>query len=151
MQDASPTLILVERVYLPPVELLQLARDSHPCFLHSVQVGKPGLVCDLQGLYRYLMDDFVVGFSQGLNKRDFTVKAESVARKRKGKREYLNDVETGRMMGELEDFFRLKVDIPLIRHGNRQRIETLINEEALLLEKYLRDERKEWTPRIAAV
>ena len=56
-----------------------------------------------------------------------------------------------RMMGELEDFFRSKVDIPLIRHGERQRIGTLINEEALLLEKYLRDERKEWTPRIAVV
>ena len=79
------------------------------------------------------------------------MKVESVARKRKGKREYLNDVETGRMMGELEEFFRLKVDIPLIRHGKRQRIETLINEEALLLAKYLRDERDTWTPRIAAV
>ncbi len=79
------------------------------------------------------------------------MKVESVARKRRGKREYLNDVETGRMMGELEDFFRLKVDIPLIRHGKRQRIETLINEEALLLAKYLRDERDTWTPRIAAV
>ena len=75
------------------------------------------------------------------------MKVESVARKRKGKREYLNDVETSRMMGELEDFFRSKVDIPLIRHGKRQRIETLINEEALLLAKYLREERKEWTPR----
>ena len=55
------------------------------------------------------------------------------------------------VMGELDDFFMSKVDIPLIRHGKRQRIETLINEEALLLAKYLRDERKEWTPRIAAV
>ena len=79
------------------------------------------------------------------------MKVESVARKRKGKREYLSDVETGRMMGELDEFFRSKVDIPLIRHGKRQRIETLINEEVLLLAKYLRDERKEWTPRIAAV
>ena len=35
-------------------------------FLHSVQYGKPGLVCDLQELYRYLVDDFVVGFCQGL-------------------------------------------------------------------------------------
>ena len=79
------------------------------------------------------------------------MKVESVARKRKGKREYLNDVETGRMMGKLDEFFRSKVDIPLIRHGKRQRIETLINEEALLLAKYLRDERPTWTPRIPAV
>jgi len=33
--------------------------------------------------------------------------------------------------------------------GKKQELETLIDEEALLLGKYLRDERKEWTPRIA--
>ena len=51
------------------------------------------------------------------------------------------------MMKELEGFFEPKVDIPLIRHGLRQRIETLINEEALLLARYLRDEKKTWIPR----
>jgi len=29
-------------------------------FLHSSQFGKPSLICDLQELYRYLMDDFVI-------------------------------------------------------------------------------------------
>jgi hypothetical protein len=81
---------------------------------------------------------------------DFTVKSESLSRKRKGKREYLNDAETMRMMKELEKYFESKVEIPLIRHGKRQRIETLINEEALLLAKFLRDEKKSWTPRIAS-
>ena len=118
-------------------------------FLHSMQYSKPSLVCDLQELYRYLVDDFVINFCQGLNERDFTVKSEVVSRKRKGKREYLNDAETRRMMGELERYFELKVDIPLIRHGKRQRVETLINEEALLLAKYLRDENNTWIPRIA--
>jgi len=32
--------------------------------------------------------------------------------------------------------------------GEKQEIETLINEEALLFAKYLRNERKIWTPRI---
>ncbi len=54
-------------------------------------------------------------------------------------------------MKELNEYCDYKVDIPLIRHGNRQRIETLINEEALLLARYLRDERKNWIPRIAYV
>jgi len=40
-------------------------------------------------------------------------------------------------------------EVPRIRVGKRQTIETLISEEALLLAKFLRDERKEWTPRIA--
>jgi len=42
-----------------------------------------------------------------------------------------------------------RVEVPRIRIGGRQAIETLINEEALLLAKYLRDERKTWAPRIA--
>ena len=119
-------------------------------FLHSVQYGKPSLVCDLQELYRYLVDDFVIQFCQGLKKKDFTVKSIAVSRKRKGKREYLNDAETRRMMKELNRYFESKVDIPLIRHGKRQRIETLINEEALLLAKYIRNENKNWVPRIAS-
>jgi hypothetical protein len=40
------------------------------------------------------------------------------------------------------------VELPRIRHGSKQTIETLINEEALLLAKYLRNERKTWVPRI---
>jgi CRISPR-associated protein Cas1 len=60
-------------------------------FLHSVQYGKSSLVCDLQELYRSIMDDFVVGFCQDLNPRDFTTKIESISRSRKGRREYLKD------------------------------------------------------------
>jgi len=41
------------------------------------------------------------------------------------------------------------VEIPLIRYGERHRIETMINEETLLLARYIRDERKNWFPRIA--
>jgi len=40
---------------------------------------------------------------------------------------------------------------PRIRIGKRQAIETLISEEALLLAKFLRGERKDWTPRIAVL
>jgi hypothetical protein len=35
--------------------------------------------------------------------------------------------------------------------GEKQEIETLINEEALLLGMYLRNEKKEWIPRIAVL
>ena len=47
-------------------------------------------------------------------------------------------------------YFESKVEIPRIRHGFKQTLETLINEEALLLAKYLRDERETRIPRIAA-
>jgi len=44
-------------------------------------------------------------------------------------------------------YLECKVEVPRMRIGKRQTIETLINEEALLLTKFLRDERKTWIPR----
>jgi hypothetical protein len=68
-----------------------------------------------------------------LRKKDFTTKAESVSRKRKGKREYLNNVLTRDLMTCLSKCFEMAVEVPRIRIGKRQTIETLISEEALLL------------------
>lgn len=54
-------------------------------------------------------------------------------------------------MRKLNSFFESTVEIPRIRHGNKQTLETLINEEALLLARYLRKETREWIPRIGSV
>jgi hypothetical protein len=40
------------------------------------------------------------------------------------------------------------VKIPRIRIDQKQEIETLISEEALLFARYLRDEKPTWNPRI---
>ena len=61
---------------------------------------------------------------------------------------YLNDTETRQLMKLLNKFFESKVEIPRIHVGKKQTVETLINEEALLFSKYLRNETKIWTPRI---
>jgi len=42
------------------------------------------------------------------------------------------------------------VEIPKIRVGKGQIVETQINEGALLLGAFMRDERETWMPRIAA-
>jgi len=54
-------------------------------------------------------------------------------RVRKGKRQYLKDSLIRRMMGELDEYFLSRVEIPSMRQGKGQAIETLISEEALLL------------------
>ena len=97
------------------------------------------------------MDDFVIDFSQGLNPKDFVSKDESVSRNRKGKRQYLKDSETRRMMKQFDGFFMSRVEIPAIRHGKSQTIKTLISEEVFLLADYLRNENKTWDPRSAVV
>ena len=82
---------------------------------------------------------------------DFVVKSEWASGKkdRKGKREYLNEAKTREMLKHLNQYLEGMVEVPRIRIGKRQTIDTLISEEALLLAKFLRNERRTWNPRTA--
>ncbi|MEM1507521.1 MAG: CRISPR-associated endonuclease Cas1 [Candidatus Bathyarchaeia archaeon] len=120
-------------------------------FLHSEQLGKPSLVCDLMELYRYLVDDYIIEFSQTLKQKDFTVKTERYSTNRIGKREVLSREKTREFVKGLNRLFQTKVNIPRIKHGNKQTIETLMNEEAYLLAKHLRNETSSWKPRIVVL
>jgi hypothetical protein len=79
------------------------------------------------------------------------MKTEDFSKNRKGKREYLNDFLTRNLIKSLSEYFQTKVEIPRIRVGKKQEIETLINEEAMLLGMYLRNERKDWIPRLVII
>jgi CRISPR-associated protein Cas1 len=129
--------------------LVRAKLEPYLGFLHSNQMAKLSLVLDFQELYRYLIDDFVIQFSQKINKRDFKMKTESASHGKKGKREYLNEPETKNLLSELNDFFETSVEAKRIRNVEHQTLETLINEESLLFAKYLRGEIKSWTPRVA--
>jgi CRISPR-associated protein Cas1 len=128
--------------------LIKAKLEPYLGFLHSLAEGKPSLICDFMELYRYLIDDFVIQHCMRLQKKDFIMKTEDFSANRKGKREYLNDKLTHGLMKSLNDYFKAKVEIPRIRMGNSQEIETLINEEALLFAMYLRNERQAWIPRV---
>jgi len=130
------------------IALLRAKLEPYLGFLHSVQFGKPSMVCDFQELYRYLIDDFVIQHCRNLKNSDFAMKWENFSSKRKGKRQYLNNAQTRELMKSLYRYFKMKVEIPRIRVGKRQEIETLINEEALLFAKFLRGERDTWIPRV---
>jgi CRISPR-associated protein Cas1 len=128
--------------------LVKAKLEPYLGFLHSNQMAKLSLVCDFQELYRYLIDDFLINYSQKISKKDFNMKTESASHGKKGKREYLTDSETKTLIDELNRFFETVVEVKRIRNGEHQTIETLINEEALLLAKYLRSEIQNWTPRL---
>jgi CRISPR/Cas system-associated endonuclease Cas1 len=113
-----------------------------------MQYGKPSLICDFMEIYRYLIDDFVIQYCQKIAVKDFITKDETMTRNKKGKREYLNDLKTKDFMDQLNDYFELFVEIPRIKIGERQTIETLINEKALLFAKFLRTEKEERKRRI---
>jgi hypothetical protein len=73
---------------------------------------------------------------------------EPLSRTKRGQRVYLNDVKTRDLVNELHGFFASYIDVPRMRVGKQQTIETMIHEEASILAKYLRSERKRWMPRL---
>lgn len=116
-------------------------------FLHALKHERASLVCDFAELYRFLVEDFLIQNCQGFNMKDFSFKAELVHGKM-GKRQYLNNTKTSQVMKRLDLFFEEKVEVPRIYLGKQQTLETLINEEALLLAMFMRGKKNTWMPRI---
>jgi CRISPR-associated protein Cas1 len=131
--------------------LIKAKLEPYLGFLHSIAYSKPSLVCDFQELYRYLIDDFLIERYQKLHKKDFVLVTDFMMHLRMGKRIHLCEYETNELADALNSFFDRMVEVPRIRIGRRQTIETLINEEALLFAKFLRDERKTRIPRLSFV
>ena len=113
-----------------------------------MQYAKPSLVCDFQELYRYLIDDFLIEHCRKLRKLDFCLITDFMMHLKMGKKIHLKSYETDELANDLNAFFDSMVNIERIQIGNRQTVDTLIREEALLFAKYLRHERKDWTPRL---
>ena len=131
--------------------LLKAKLEPYLGFLHSVQVGKPSLVCDFQELYRYLIDDYLIDRCRNLHKKDFVLVNDFMMRLRTGKRIHLCEYETDGLAEGLNELFDRKVDVARMRNGSRSSFDTLINEEAYLLAQYLRNEKESWIPRIATL
>lgn len=111
-------------------------------------MGKPSLICDFQELYRYLVDDFVIDYCRSVKASDFVLKTEAYSSNKIGKRQYLNETKNRDFVSRLNRYFETRVNIPRMKRGEHQEIETLINEEAFLFAKYLRCEKPTWSPRI---
>ena len=84
-------------------------------------------------------------------KKDFVLVTDFMMHLRMGKKIHLKEYETDSLAGELNTFFDCMVNVERIKVGKRQTIDTLISEEALLFAKYLRDEKKEWIPRLVSI
>jgi CRISPR-associated protein Cas1 len=117
-------------------------------FLHSEQFAKPSLLCDIMELYRCNVDEFLLKYSTKLKAKDFIIKYERFTPNKMSQREYLKDDKLLQIKEAFYSFMESKVDIPRIRVGKVQTLETLISEECLLLAKYFRGENKAWIPRI---
>jgi hypothetical protein len=102
-------------------------------------------------LYRYLIDDFLIERRKKFHKKDFVVVTDFVMRLKMDKRIHLCEYEADSLAEGLNSLFESEVDIPRIRYGKKQTLDTLISEEALLFAKFLRQEIETWVPRLASL
>jgi len=128
--------------------LIKAKLEPYLGYLHTMQEERPNLVCDFQEIYRCLVDDFLIKYSQKLKQKHFKKYYEKEYHGKKTPRIYLNHLETNNLVENLNRYFETKIEIPRIRRGKKQTIGTLINEETILFAMYLRKEKPTWTPRI---
>lgn len=128
--------------------LIKAHLEPYLGYLHKMELGRPSMICDFIELYRHLIDSFLIEHCQELGPEDFKPKDERVGKKKIAKRVYLKDDMTKDMVSKLFAYFQKKYYIPRVKRGRRQELETLINEEAFRISRYLRLKGESWTLRI---
>ncbi len=92
--------------------------EPYSGFLHSIQHGKPSLVCDVQDVYRYLIDDYLIDRGQNLRKKDFVVVTDFMMRLKMGKRIHLCEYEADSLVESLNSLFKARALKTNIRHSD---------------------------------
>jgi hypothetical protein len=90
-----------------------------------------------------MIDDFLIERCHTLRKKDFVLVTDFMMHLKMGKKIHLCEFEADSLAEDLNRLFDRMIEVPRIKHGSRQSIDTLIAEEALLFAKYLRQEKKE--------
>jgi CRISPR-associated protein Cas1 len=112
--------------------------DPYLGYLHSIQFAKPSLVCDIQEVFRGLIDEFLIGYSQKLKRDDF---------ENRGGRMFLKREENYRLIKAINELFARRIKHQRIRRfGEYSKIRTAIREEPVKLAQYLRGEKEEYKP-----
>ena len=92
--------------------------------------AKPSLVCDVQEIFRTLIEEFLLNYHQNLEPDSF---------EEKGKRTFLNPDEKVKMIVAINKLFNRRVNHTRIKNfGNRAKIRTVIREEPIKLAHYIR-------------
>lgn len=110
--------------------------DPYLGYLHSIQFAKPSLVCDIQEIFRGLIDEFLIGYSQKLTEENF---------EHRGERMFLKRKESYKLIKGINDLFDKRIKHQRIHEfGKHAKIRTAIREEPMKLAQYLRGEKENY-------
>lgn len=112
--------------------------DPYLGYLHSIQFAKPSLVCDIQEIFRSLIDEFLIDYGHRLNENSF---------ENKSNRMFLKQKESYKMIKAINELFDKRIKHQRIKKfGKYSTIRTAIKEEAIKLAQYLRGEKDDYQP-----
>ncbi len=112
--------------------------DPYLGYLHSIQFAKPSLVCDIQEIFRGLIDEFLIDYGQRLNENSF---------ENKGERMFLKQKESYKMIKVINGLFDKRIKHQRIKkYGKHSKVRTVIREEPIKLAQYLRGEKENYEP-----
>jgi CRISPR-associated protein Cas1 len=110
--------------------------DPYLGYLHSIQFAKPSLVCDIQEIFRSLIDEFLINYSQKLSEDDFENKNGRVLLKQK---------ESYKLIKAINGLFDKRIEHQRIKkYGDRSKIRTAIREESIKMAQYIRGEKERY-------
>ena len=112
--------------------------DPYLGYLHSIQFAKPSLVCDIQEIFRGLIDEFLIEYAKKLSEDDF---------EDKNGRTFLKRKESYRMIKAINELFDKRIKHQRIKkYGEHSKIRTAIREEPMKMAQYLRGEKEKYEP-----
>jgi CRISPR-associated protein Cas1 len=117
--------------------VLQAHLDPYLGYLHSIQFAKSSLVCDVQEIFRVLIEEFLVKYHQKLEPESF---------EQKGKRVFLKPEQKLKLILEVTRLFRKRIPYKRRNCSKKTTIHTIIKEEPIKLAKYLRGNKSFYEP-----
>ncbi len=112
--------------------------DPYMGYLHSIQFAKPSLVCDIQEIFRGMIDEFLIDYCQKLKENSF---------KCNNGRMFLKKQESYRMIKAINKLFDRRIKHQRIKKfGEYSTLKTTIREETIKIGQYLRGDVELYVP-----
>jgi len=113
--------------------------DPYLGYLHSIEFGKPSLICDLQEIFRTLTEKFLIKNKEKyLNIDNFYAKNE--------KRIFLKPRISKEFIANFNEYLEKKIPFKRRKFREKCTIKTIISQEAIKLAMYLREQKQNYTP-----
>lgn len=117
--------------------VLEAHLDPYLGYLHSIQFAKPSLVCDVQEIFRILIEEFLVTYHQKLEPESF---------EQKGKRSFLKPKQKLKLILQINHLFKKRIPYKRRNYSKKTTIRTIIKEEPIKLAQYLRGNKSFYEP-----